>query len=263
MSLHCVRYLEKEHIAHIVLNRPEAKNVVNQQLAHEVNDLCININQNKDVYVVIITGEGSVFCHGSELEQYLARNKDVTSSSDLDTIIKDFKVADSIAQIRKPVIAVINGDAIGQGLEIALSCDIRISSDKANFCLPQISYGFIPLDGGTQRLPRVIGRGNALELILTAKTINAKEAQTIGLVNMVVSGPSLISETEALAKEMTKKGPIAMRYVKEAVYRGMDLSLNEGLQLEADLYSLIQTTSDRYEGVKAFLKKRNPIFRGE
>lgn len=263
MALHCLRYTIKEHVGLITLNRPAAGNAISQQLAHEVADLCTKINQDDNIYVVVITGSASVFCQGSEIEQNLAQYERNIILDDLYKLIRDFRVAESIASLNRPVIAAINGDAIGQGLEIALSCDIRISSDKALFSFTQLSYGLIPMDGGTQRLPRIIGRGKALELILTAQTIDAQEALAIGLVNRVVAEEKLISAVEALAMEITKKGPVALRIAKEAINRGMELPLKDGLRLETDLYSLIQTTHDRYEGVRAFLEKRAPDFRGE
>jgi len=157
----------------------------------------------------------------------------------------------------------INGDALGQGLELALSGDIRLASDRARSGFPQLETGVIPTDGGTQRLPRIVGRAKALELILTAETINAEEAFEIGLVNKVVAPESLASETQAIAQTIAAMGPIAARYIKEAVNKGLDLTLEQGLRLEADLYFLLHTTADRTEGIKAFLEKRPPRFRGQ
>ena len=241
-------YIQKDHIAHITLNRPEVDNIINQQLAQELEDVCRQINQDSDIYVVIITGAGDrVFCGGSELDQEITR----------------YSPATAIASIDRPVMAAINGDALGQGLELALSCDIRLASDKAKFSFPQVAMGLIPMNGGTQRLPRIVGKGKALELILTAETISAKEALEIGLVNKVVTQENLASEVEAIAKTIASKGPIALRYAKEAVNKGLDLTLEQGLCLEADLYFLLHTTADRTEGIKAFLERRPPHFRGQ
>jgi len=240
-------YTKKDHIAHITLNRPEVNNIINQQLAREVADVCHQINQDDDIYVAILTGAGDrAFCGGSELEPLNSGHSPATA----------------IASVDRPVIAAINGDALGQGLELALSCDIRLASSKARFGLPQVAQGLIPTDGGTQRLPRIIGKGKALELILTAETINAKEAFEIGLVNKVVPGENLASEVEATAKTIANKGPIALRYAKEAINKGLDLTLEQGLRLEADLYFLLHTTADRTEGITAFLQKRQPRFKG-
>jgi len=254
-----VIYTKKEHIGYIILSRPEANNAINQQLARELKDACSQINQETSIYAVIITGAGETFCCG-ELEQAQARDVAVVKLND---VMKECSVATSVASINQPVIAAINGDALGQGLELALSCDIRIASNKAHFSLPQVSTGLIPMDGGTQNLPRIVGRAKALELILTAETIAAGEALAIGLVNKLVNREELNSEVEAVAKAIAAKGPVALRYAKEAVNRGLDLTLGQGLHLEADLYSLLQTTYDRQEGIKAFLEKRLPQFKGQ
>ena len=248
MPYSTVIYTKKDHVADITLNRPEAGNIINQQLAQELEDVCRQINQDEDIYVVILTGAGDkAFSKGSQLEKS-------------GTV---YSAATAIASIEKPVIAAINGDALGQGLELALSCDIRLSSDKAKFGFPQVAQGLIPFDGGTQRLPRIVGKGKALELILTAETITAQEALEIGLVSKVVDGANLAAEAEALAKTIAAKGPIALRFIKEAVNKGLDLTLEQGLRLEADLYFLIHTTADRTEGITAFLEKRPPKFKGK
>jgi len=249
-------YTQKDHIAYITLNRPDVDNAINQQLAQELEDVCQQINQDETIYVVIITGAGDrAFCCGSELEgtESSVKPKDVSAR---------YSVATAIASIDRPVIAAINGDALGQGLELALGCDIRLALSRARFGFPQVALGLIPMDGGTQRLPRIVGKGKALELILTAETINAEEAFDIGLVNKVVK-ENLASEVEALAKTIASKGPIAVRYVKEAVNKGLDLTLEQGLRLEADLYLILHTTADRREGIRAFLQKRPPRFKGQ
>ena len=250
MTFSTIIYTKKDHIACITLNRPEADNVINQQLAQELEDVCRQINQDEDIYVVTLTGAGDkAFCKGSQLE--------------LEKSGSGYSAATAIASIDRPVIAAINGDALGQGLELALGCDIRLASDKARLGFPQVAQGLIPFDGGTQRLPRIVGRGKALELILTAETITAEEAFEIGLVSKVVGGANLAAEAEALAKAIASKGPIALRFIKEAVNKGLDLTLEQGLRLEADLYFLLHTTADRTEGITAFLQKRPPQFKGQ
>jgi len=243
-----VIYIKEDHLTHIILNRPEANNIINQQLAQELDDVCRQINQDDDTYVVVITGAGDrVFC-GSELEE--------------PELSRYYSLATAIASIDRPVIAAINGEALGQGLELALSCDIRLASQQARLGFPQIALGLIPMDGGTQRLPRIVGKGKALELILTGEIITAEEALEIGLVNKVVAEGNLAAEAEAVAKAIASKGPIALRYIKEAVNKGLDLTLEQGLHLEADLYFILHTTADRTEGIKAFLEKRPPQFEG-
>ena len=247
MSQDVIVYTKKDHIARITINRPDTGNAFDRELAGALEDVCRQVNQDDDVYVVIVTGVGNkAFCCGGELN--LA--EDPTSPSS------------AIAGIDRPVIAAVNGDALGLGLELALSCDIRVASDRASFGLPQVAQGLIPMSGGTQRLPRIVGRGKALEMLLTADTIGAEEALAIGLVSKIVSGDKLATEVDALAQSIAAKGPVALRYIKEAVNKGSDLSLEQGLQLEADLYFLLHTTADRTEGIKAFLEKRPPRFRG-
>ncbi len=243
-------YTKEGHIAHITLNRPEVNNAINQKLAHELEDACCDVNQDNDIYIVVITGAGDrAFCCGGEPESQEFGSR--------------HSVARAVATIDRPVIAAINGDALGQGLELALSCDIRLAADKAGFGFPEVAAGLIPVDGGTQRLPRIVGRAKALELILTAETISAGEALEIGLVSKVVAAEDLASETDAMAQTIVTKGPIALRYAKEAVNKGLDLTLEQGVRLEADLYFLLHTTADRTEGIKAFLEKRPPRFKGQ
>jgi enoyl-CoA hydratase len=265
MPYGAILYTKKGHIAHITLNRPEAGNIVNRQLAQELDDICQGIKQDDNTYVVILTGAGDrVFCGGSELEQLIqAGNMDEASSAKLKSVSTKYNVATAIASIGQPVIAAINGDALGQGLELALSCDIRLAAHRARLGFPQVALGLIPMDGGTQRLPRLVGRGKALELVLSAETISAEEAFEIGLVSKVVPQQNLVSEVEALAQTIASKAPIALRYIKEAVNKGLDLTLEQGLRLEADLYFLLHTTDDRTEGIKAFLEKRKPDFKGK
>lgn len=248
MSYSTVIYAKKDHIARVTLNRPDADNVVNRQLARELEDVCREVNQDDDIYVVIITGAGDKgFCGGGEVGESGA----------------PYNVAAAIAGIDRPVIAAVNGDALGQGAELALSCDIRLVSQRARFGFSQVASGSIPVDGGTQRLPRIVGKGKALELILTADTISAGEALEIGLVSAVVPPEKLAAEAETLARTIASKGPVALRFAKEAVNKGLDLTLEQGLRLEADLYFLLHTTADRTEGIKSFLEKRTPGFKAE
>jgi enoyl-CoA hydratase len=169
----------------------------------------------------------------------------------------------AVAGLNCPVIAAVNGDALGAGLELALSCDIRICSENAHFGFPETSYGLIPGGGGTQRLPRIVGKGKATEMVITAEPIDAAEAYRIGLVTKVVPKQKLSTEAEEVAKRLSLRAPIAVRYAKEAVNKGMDMTLAQGLRLEADLSFLLQTTKDRAEGIKAFLEKRKATFKGE
>jgi enoyl-CoA hydratase/carnithine racemase len=247
MRYRTVRYSKKGHLARITLGRPVGGHAFIWQMSRELGEISGRIEADDRIYVVIITGTGDAFLEFSEGER---------------GEIPPVGPAAVIAGIDRPVIAAINGDAIGEGLEIALSCDIRLASAKARFGLPQVARGRIPVDGGTQRLSRVVGRGKALELLLTADIITAAEALEIGLVSKVVPPGALEAETEELAGTIAARGPVALRYLKEAVHKGLDMTLEQGLRLEADLYFLLHTTADRTEGVTAFRKKRPPRFRG-
>jgi enoyl-CoA hydratase/carnithine racemase len=246
MPYHTVIYAVKNHIAGITLNRPKTGNAVNLKMAQELQEVSRLINGDNDIYVVTLTGAGDAFCSGGDKEE-----------------VEPCHPAAAIAAIDRPVIAAINGDALGEGLEIALACDIRVAATKARFGLPQLTGGRIPADGGTQRLPRIIGKGKASELLMTAETINAEEALEIGLVSRVVPPESLAEESRKLAETIAAKGPIALRYLKEAINKGMDMTLEQGLRLEADLYFLLHTTSDRTEGIKSYLEKRKPDYKGK
>jgi len=220
----------------------------------ELTEICAELTWDEEVRVVVLSGASKKsFCF----------DEDSAPTSFEDGHAERLcSVAEPIAKVDRPVIAAINGDAIGQGLEMALASDIRIAAETCRFGLPQIKGGVIPRDGGTQRLTRLVGRGKALEMILTGESIGAGEAQRIGLVNQVVPSGELMGITMKMAREMASKGSIALRYTKEAVYQGMDLTLEQGLRLEADLYFLIHTTKDREEGIKAFREKKTPKFEG-
>jgi len=221
-------------------------NAVDAEMARQLGDACHRINQDEEINVVVLQAAGGSFCSGSVFGEWESACQAPMAIASLDPV----------------VIAALNGDALGEGLELALSCDIRIAAEGARFCLSHTSYGLIPSGGGTQRLPRLVGKGKALEMILTAEPIDAAEAYRIGLVNKVVASGALTKEVGELAGKIVSGGPIALRYCKEAVNKGLDLTLEQGLRLEADLYFLMQTTADRMEGIRAFLEKRPPQFKG-
>lgn len=227
-------------------------------LSDELAELCTEIAWDEEIRVIILAGtEEKSFSIGSLLCELVSRDDEEEEKIDF------FSLSEPIARLDKPVIASMNGDAIGQALELALACDIRIASETSRFGLPQIKSGVMPWDGGTQRLSRLVGRGKALEMILTGEMIDAQGALRIGLVHKVVPKKDLTEVAMKMAQEMASKGPIALRYIKEAIYKGMDMTLEQGLRLEADLYLLIHATKDRTEGIQAFREKRTPKFEGK
>ena len=243
-------YRRAEHIGYVILNRPEAENALDRETADELALCCRAINEDETVRTVIITGNGGSFSIGDP------------ALESADPLIPT-TATEALAGVKAPVIAAINGDAFGSGLELALACDVRIAAEGASFGFPETSHGLIPSGGGTQRLPRIVGKGKALEMILTASIITAPEAYRIGLVNRIVPPTDLEKDSEALARKLASKGPIAERYAKEAILNGLEMTLGQGLRLEADLSFLLQSTRDRTEGIRAFLEKRPPIFKGE
>ncbi|TEU02589.1 MAG: enoyl-CoA hydratase/isomerase family protein [Dehalococcoidia bacterium] len=247
MQYKTIIHEKKDQVCYITLNRPKVGNAINAQMSRELADVCRTINQDEEIMVVILKGAGGAFSSGSEPQEWEA----------------GCDASRAIDSLERVTIAAIDGAALGEGLELALACDIRIASERASFCLPHTAYGLIPGGGGTQRLPRLVGKGKALEMILTAEPIDADEAYRIGLVSKVVSVEELLSEVNEWAKRIITCGPIALRYAKEAVNKGLDFTLEQGLRLEADLYFLIQTTEDRMEGIRAFREKRLPQFKGE
>lgn len=248
---------KKESVAIITFCRSKARNTIGPRMSAELKDIRTEIQRDKTVKVAVLTGEGQdVFCKGTDLAEFYALENKADG-------IALFSVASIIAAFDCPTIAAINGDAIGQGLELALACDLRMCSQKAALAMPQITAGEMPWDGGTQRLARLVGMAKALELILLGETIDALEAHRIGLVHRVIPQNKLMSVVTDLAQKMAAKSPVSLAYVKEAIHKGMDLTLQQGMRLEADLYYLIHTTEDRTEGIKAFREKRRPQFKGK
>ena len=210
--------------------------------------ICDELNYDTEIRAAVITGSGPAFC------QDAAFSRKITVS---------FSLAEPVASLNCPVIAAINGDAAGMGLELALACDIRIAARSARFSLPGIQHGVIPSDGASQRLPRLVGRAKAMELMLTGEEIDAAEALRIGLVSRVFPAKEALAAALEMGREMAGKATLALKYCKEAVYKGLDMTLDQGLQLEGDLYFLLHTTDDRTEGITAFKDKRKPKFKGK
>jgi len=219
-----------------------------EQLAVELSEIGDQIIADEEAPVVILTGAGE--------RSFLMDPPEGESFSKLSSL------AEPIAGLDVPVIAAIPGDAIGQGLELALAADIRIASETSRLGFPHIKRGLIPWDGGTQRLSRLVGKAKALEMILTGEAIAAPEALCLGLLNRIAPPGDVFRVAADMAQEMAAMGPLALKYAKEAIHKGMDLTLDQGLRMEADLYFLLHTTRDRTEGIRAFQKKKTPQFEG-
>jgi enoyl-CoA hydratase/carnithine racemase len=211
--------------------------------------------------VALLAAEGSVFSRGWDWEAVLGESADPVGAFRDQGVPPD--PFGCFAELPQPVVCAIGGDAMGAGLELALACDVHVAADNARFSLPEVARGLLPLAGGTQRLPRLVGRGKALEMILTGEAIGAEEALRIGLVSAVVPAERLVAEAEAIASRIAERGPLAVRYAKEAISRGLEMPLEQALRFETDLTIILQTTEDRAEGVRAFLEKREAEFKGQ
>jgi enoyl-CoA hydratase/carnithine racemase len=255
-----ILYAVDAQVATITLNRPEVHNAQNDTLRRELYQVFGALTTDDDVKVVVITGAGErAFSAGADIREFV----EPASPTQLRERRKRIDYRSMMDRCSQPIIAAINGFALGGGLELALACDIRIAAENATLGLTEINLAIIPGGGGTQRLPRLIGRGKALEMILTGARISASEALQVGIVERVVPvGDALKAATE-LARTIAEKAPIALRYAKEAVVKGLGMSLEDGLRLEGDLSTLLRTTEDRVEGAKAFLEKRKPRWTGK
>ncbi len=253
-----LRFEKREHTAIITIPGFSAVPIDMDTFAYELAELCADIETDGDIRVVVITApEEKTLYEKKHIQESLLRNPREETSPLLP------HPSESIAGLDRPTIAVIHGDALGQGLELAMACDIRIVSESSRFGLPHIHEGLFPQDGGTQRLPRLVGKGKALEMILTGETIGAVEALRIGLVNIVQPSGDVTRKALDLAKDMASKAPISLRFIREAIYKGMDLTLDQGLRMEGDLYLLLYGTRDRVHGIESFQKKEKPLFEGK
>lgn len=247
-----------ERVALITINRPEKRNALNIKTREEGAALLEALKSDESVRVVIFTGAGDkAFVAGADIAEFAGRTaitqREVMMARSLFTALDTFP---------KPLIAMVNGFCLGGGCELALACDIRIASESASFGQPEINLGIIPGGGGTQRLTRLVGEGKAMELILTGDIIDAGTALSIGLVNQVFPADQLKAKTLEIATRIADKGPIALSLAKEAVKLASRSNLDEGLRREVDLFALCFSTEDKDEGVKAFLEKRKPVFKG-
>ena len=254
-----ITYTVAEHVAIVTLNRPDVHNAMNEAMRGDLTRCFDSVATDADVSVVVVTGAGErAFSAGADIREFVEPLVPVRFREQRRRL--DFRQA--MDRCPQPIIAAVNGFALGGGLELALACDIRIAAMGATLGLTEINLAIIPGGGGTQRLPRLVGRGKALELILTGARIPADEALRIGLVERVVPAGEALKTATELARTIAAKAPVALRYAKEAVVKGLELPLADGLRLEGDLSTLLRTTDDRLEGAKAFLEKRAPRWSG-
>ncbi|TET26088.1 MAG: crotonase [Candidatus Aminicenantes bacterium] len=252
-------YEKKENIGVLTINRPQRMNAISNELTSELKKFLDEIENDDELRVLVITGAG---------DKAFVAGADITELVDRDALIgrrvsrQRQEIFSRIENLHVPAIAAINGYALGGGLELALACSIRVCSDKAQFGAPEVKLGIIPGDGGTQRLPRLVGLGRAMEMILTGDFIDAEEAYRIGLVNKIVPHEELMEKTMELAKKIASRPPLAVRYAKETVNRSLEGSTVSGFALESFLHALSCTTEDKKEGVSAFLEKRKGKFKG-
>ena len=259
LTLEKVLYEKKGPIAYVTLNRPKVLNALNQRTWQDLRAAFEDARDDADVRGVILTGAGDkAFIAGADIGE-LSR---VTAVEAEESSTFGQGVLNLIENLGKPVVAAINGFALGGGCETAMACTIRLATESARFGQPEVKLGVPPGGGGTQRLPRLVGKGRALQLILSGEMISAQEAYRIGLVNEVVPAADLIPRAEAILKQIFANAPLAVRYSLEAVNKGLETSQIEGLALEASFFGLCAGTEDKQEGTRAFLEKRAPQFQG-
>lgn len=254
-----VLYEVKDRIARLTIHRPERLNALDRATVREIDRAVQAADADPAVGALILTGTGEkAFVAGADIHE-LASQTPIEGEA---FARAGQSVLSRLEAMGKPSIAAVNGYALGGGLELALACTLRVASESARLGLPEVSLGIIPGYGGTQRLARLVGRGRALEMILTGEPIEAREAHRIGLVNRVVPAAELLEAAEALACTLLSRGPMALRYALQAVREGLEMTQAEGLGLEAALFGLTCATDDMREGTRAFVEKRKPVFRG-
>lgn len=260
MPYETLLYEKRNGVGYVTVNRPAKLNALNHQVMEELLDCFQALAKDDEVRVAVVTGAGEkAFIAGADINE-LAVQSPIEGK---ETSLRGQKVLDFIENLGKPVIAAINGYALGGGCELAMACTLRVASENARLGQPEIKLGLIPGHAGTQRLPRLVGKGRALEIILTGEPITAQEAYRIGLVNQVVPQPELMAAAEKLAQKIAALAPLAIKFALEAVNHGLEMSEAEGQFLEATLFGLCCTTADMKEGTRAFLEKRPPKFTGK
>jgi enoyl-CoA hydratase/carnithine racemase len=260
MNYENILFEKKDRIAYVTVNRPKVLNALNMATMEELRSVFTEIKNDAAIRVAVLTGSGEkAFIAGADIAE-LAKHDAVSGK---EYTHRGQSVLDLIENLGKPVIACINGFALGGGCEIAMACTLRLASESAKLGQPEVTLGIIPGYGGTQRLPRLVGKGIAMQLVLAGEMITAQEAYRIGLVNEVTAPADLISRAEAIAHKIIANAPLAVQYAMEAVNKGMEMTLAEGLYLEAILFGLCCATEDKKEGTTAFLEKRHTQFKGK
>lgn len=254
-----VLYESKDGIARLTINRPEKLNALDRLTMQEIDRAVAAAGDDASAGVLIVTGMGEkAFVAGADIGE-LASQTPVEGAA---FARRGQEVLNRLERLGKPSIAAINGYALGGGLELAMACTLRVAADTARLGQPEVTLGIIPGYGGTQRLSRLVGAGRALEILLSGEPIDAREAHRIGLVNRVVPAAELTAAAEALARTLLSRAPVALRYALQAVHEGLQMTLAEGLSMEAALFGLTCATEDMREGTRAFVEKRKPLFSG-
>jgi enoyl-CoA hydratase len=260
VNFQTLKFEKKNSIAYVTVNRPDKLNALNMQVMTDLREAFTVIRDDAEVRVAILTGEGEkAFVAGADIGE-LNKQDPVAAKA---YTHKGQAVLDLIENLGKPVIACINGFALGGGCELSMACTFRLASENAKLGQPEVKLGIMAGYGGTQRLPRLVGRGLAMQLLLSGEMISAQEAHRIGLVNEVTAPAELIPRAEAIAQKIIANAPLAVQYTMEAVNKGLDMPLAEGLFLEATLFAVACATEDKKEGTSAFLEKRAAAFKGK
>ena len=256
-----VLYEKRDRIAYVTINRPEAMNAINDEVRRGLAAAFDDFRRDPETWVAVVTGAGDkAFSAGADLKEMSQRSQSAGSGQGFWTPLPP--ALGRGMEVWKPIIAAVNGYCLAGGLELALACDIRIAAEHATFALTEVMRGILPAGGGTQRLPRTVPFGIALEMLFTGDRVDAREAWRIGLVNRVVPAADLMPSTEALARRICQNAPLSVRAVKELAYRGRNLPLEEGLREELMIDRIIRTTEDSREGPRAFAEKREPQWKG-
>jgi enoyl-CoA hydratase len=264
MDFQAILYQSRDQIAFITFNRPESLNAMNRQMTRELVDVCQRVEEDSGIRIAIFTGAGEkAFSAGMDLKERAETSFSPIERRQQKLTNKIYTQARAVAAITKPTIAAIRGYCVGGGLEFALACDLRVAAEDAKLGLTEVRRGIIPGAGGTQRLTRAVGVTKAMEMCLTGDTVSGLEAKSLGLVNNAVPSADVLKTAEDLAGRILKGAPMSVAFIKEAIKTGVELPLEEGLRLEADLSALIGITEDAKEGPRAFAEKRPPVWKGK